>query len=103
MSIINESLTLNAVYTENGVITDITGATAFFDYFFPGNATGTKDGTWTGIIDVGDQGAFHYDIPEGELSRIGKWRTQPYVIKDGAKHTAIAPTCFDIIDIGGAC
>ena len=103
MSVINNPLTLNSVFKVAGVVTDLTGGQAFYDYFKPGNFTNEKDGTFTAVVAVGTDGEFSYDIPGDILNVAGKWKFQPYVILDGNTYHEETPTCEVVVDLGGSC
>jgi len=102
-SVINDPMRLTAVFKIGGVVTDLTGEQAFFDYFIPGNATNTADGQWEASIPVGTEGVFTYDIAQNILNAVGLWRFQPSGTNDGNTYHEQNPTCHTVVDKGGSC
>ena len=102
-SIINDSLRISSVFKISGVVTDLTGEAAFFDYFKSGNYTDTPDGTWTATIEAGTEGVFYYDIPEGVLNTVGLWKFQPSGTNGGNTYHEQNPTCHSVVSKNWSC
>jgi len=102
-SVINDPLRLNSIAKIAGIVTDITGEEAFFDYFIPGNATKTKDDTFIATVTVGTDGEFFYNISQDILNLSGMWRFQPSFTKDGNTYHEQNTTCHTVLEKGGAC
>ena len=102
-TVINDPLRINSVAKIGGVVTDITGEEAFFDYFKPDNATGTPDGTYTAVVVVGTDGEFYYDILQDTLNEVGAWKFQPSFTYSGDTYHEQNPTCHNIVAKGASC
>lgn len=102
MSFENETLRINSSFKESGVRVSLPiGSSAFFEYFIPSNITTVPDDQWEATISDPDLGDFFYDVLNDILT-VGTWRIQPYIIKDGNRHTGDI-FCLEIEALGGSC
>jgi len=103
IGVINDPLKLESIFKIDGVATDLTGEEAFFDYYIPGNATSTPDGTWSAVVETGITGAFYYDIPQDTLNSVGVWKFQPSGTNGGNTYHEQNTTCHTVVNKGGSC
>lgn len=102
MIFVDQAITLNTTFTEDGTVIDITGGTVEYDYWLPGNYTATPDDSITGSIVLGTAGTATGEFPSALNTAAGNLRVQAKVTTSGNTYRAAA-TCAEIYPIGAGC